>query len=299
MNACLRGAFMKKLLVLGIVGFFAQLIDGSLGMAYGATSASLLLFFGVAPAVASASIHLAEVATTAVSGASHLWFGNVDRKILFKLAVPGGVSAFAGAAFLSGIPGDRIKPFISLFLMLMGIYIVCRYITVSSWKAKKTNLSNTYLIPLGLAGGFFDAVGGGGWGPITTPMLLARDAVTPRKVIGTVDTSEFIVAVSASLGFFLFLGWETFHVYWVAAIVIGGVVAAPIAAWLVRVIPSHLLGVLVGGFIVLVNVGPVLKFLKVPSTGQWGVYAIILVLWTGSVLWNMKNKGKKEQTLSV
>ena len=291
---------MKRLLILCIVGFFAQLIDGSLGMAYGATSASLLLFFGVAPAVASASIHLAEVATTAVSGASHFWFGNVDKKILFKLAVPGGISAFFGAAFLSGIPGDQIKPFISLFLMIMGIYIVCRFLAgVSLRKAKKANLSNTFLIPLGLAGGFFDAVGGGGWGPITTPMLLSRDQVAPRKVIGTVDTSEFIVAVSASLGFFLFLGWETFHGYWVAAIVIGGVVAAPIAAWLVRVIPSHLLGVLVGGFIVLINVGPVLKVLQVPSPGQWGVYAVLSVLWAASLLWQMKNKAKKEQTFSV
>lgn len=291
---------MKKLLILTIIGFIAQLIDGSLGMAYGATSASFLLMFGVAPALASASIHLAEIATTAVSGVSHWWFGNIDRKMLVKLVIPGAVSAFLGAAFLSEIPGDRIKPFVSCFLLLMGVYIVWRFLFHARPETRKeVKLSKAYLIPLGIAGGFFDAVGGGGWGPITTPMLLSKKGMSPRVVIGTVDTSEFVIAVSASLGFFLFLGWEQFNAYWVAALVIGGVIAAPIAAWLVQVIPAYLLGVLVGGFIVIINVGQVLKVFHIPSVGVGMVYSVLVVLWAFAVWWQLQSKRKGKQSLEA
>ncbi|MBA4601502.1 sulfite exporter TauE/SafE family protein [Thermoactinomyces mirandus] len=291
---------MRKLLILTMIGFVAQLIDGSLGMAYGATSASFLLLFGVAPALASASIHLAEIATTAVAGVSHWWFGNVDRKILVKLVIPGAVSAFLGAAFLSHIPGDRIKPFVSFFLLIMGVYIVWRFLFhVRPETPKEVKLSKAYLIPLGIVGGFFDAVGGGGWGPITTPMLLSKKGMSPRVVIGTVDTSEFVIAVSASLGFLLFLGWEQFNIYWVAALVIGGVIAAPIAAWIVRVIPSYLLGVLVGGFIVILNVGQVLKIFPVPSLGIWTIYSMLIVLWGFAIWWQLQSSRKRKQSLEA
>lgn len=286
---------MRKLIVFTIIGFFAQLIDGSLGMAYGATSASLLLFFGVAPAVASASIHMAEIATTAASGASHLYFGNVERSVLLRLIVPGSISAFIGAAFLSSMPGHLIKPFVAVLLTLLGVYVLLRFLLNkedTAGKAAPVKYSGKFLIPLGLIGGFFDAVGGGGWGPIATPALLAQKGASPRKVIGTVDTSEFAIAFSATLGFILFLGWEQFQWTWVAAFVIGGVAAAPIAAYLVKVIPSHLLGVLVGGFIILTNVRTLLDTVHFGANAPY-VYAVILALWGTAVLYQVRSRKKQ------
>lgn len=157
---------MKKLIVFVIVGFIAQLIDGSLGMAYGVTSTTLLLVFGIAPAVASASVHLAEVVTTAASGVSHIKFGNVDRDMVIKLIIPGSLGAFVGACFLSNLPGDFIKPYISLFLLALGFYIMYRFLFLSPRQDQQPprKFSNKQLVPLGLVAGFLDATGGGGWG---------------------------------------------------------------------------------------------------------------------------------------
>lgn len=201
---------MKKLIVFVTVGFIAQLIDGSLGMAYGVTSTTLLLAFGITPAVASASVHLAEVVTTAASGASHIKFGNVDRDMVIKLIIPGSLGAFVGACFLSNLPGDFIKPYVSLFLLALGFYIMYRFLFLSARQDSQPpkKFSNKQLIPLGLVAGFLDATGGGGWGPIATPVLLANKGMEARKVVGTVDTSEFAVALSATIGFVISLGWE-------------------------------------------------------------------------------------------
>jgi uncharacterized protein len=287
---------MRRLVLFSIIGFFAQLIDGALGMAYGATSASLLLMFGVAPAVASASIHMAEIATTAASGASHLYMKNVDRDILLKLVIPGSISAFAGAAFLSNIPGDMIKPVVSIFLTLLGVYILFRFLLKSNdtpAKEQKVTYSKAFLTPLGIFGGFMDAVGGGGWGPIATPALLAKKGATPRKVIGTVDTSEFAIAFSATLGFVLFLGWETFNWAWVLAFVIGGVLAAPLAAWLVKVIPSYLMGVLVGGFIILTNIRTLIGTIgSIPDSWTTTIYIVLFILWGISIGYQLVMKRK-------
>jgi uncharacterized membrane protein YfcA len=283
---------MRRLVLFSLIGFFAQLVDGSLGMAYGATSASLLLFFGVAPAVASASIHMAEIATTAASGASHIWFRNVDRKIVLWLIIPGSVSAFVGAAFLSQLPGDAVKPFISIFLLILGILILIRFLRVERVQSngEMPRWSGKLLIPLGVTGGFFDAVGGGGWGPITTPVLLARKGASPRKVIGTVDTSEFAIAVSATLGFVIFLGWEQFQWTWVFAFMIGGVLAAPLAAYLVKVIPSYLLGVLVGGFIIVTNAGTLFRTINaLPSNWAHIANLILVLLWVGAVVYQVRS----------
>lgn len=277
---------MRKLVLFSIIGFLAQLVDGALGMAYGATSASLLLMFGVAPAVASASIHMAEIATTAASGASHIYFKNVDRSLVLKLIIPGSISAFIGAAFLSSLPGNVMKPYVSVMLVLLGIYILWRFLgkSMAGGGAATATYSKKFLIPLGLVGGFFDSVGGGGWGPIATPALLAKKGADPRKVIGTVDTSEFAIATSATLGFVLFLGWEQFHWTWVGAFVIGGVLAAPIVAYLVRVIPAYLLGVLVGGFIILTNMRTLIQSVDWIPDGWIGpIYAVLLVLWAGAI----------------
>ncbi|WP_018661666.1 sulfite exporter TauE/SafE family protein [Heyndrickxia acidiproducens] len=276
---------MEKLIVLAIVGFFAQLIDGALGMAYGVTSTSLLLAFGIAPAAASASVHLSEVVTTAASGISHLKFGNVDKKMVLRLTIPGAIGAFIGACFLSNIPGDIVKPYISLFLLLLGLYVIYRFLFKfqhSETKVYKA-LPIKQSIPLGFIAGFADATGGGGWGPIATPVLLSKKGMTARKVVGTVDTSEFAIAVSATIGFILSLGWDTVNFLWVTALVLGGVVAAPIAAWLVRKVPAQLMGVLVGGFIILVNARTVLNTWAVHSNYTPLVYGIILLAWAAVV----------------
>ncbi|NYE08463.1 hypothetical protein F4694_005311 [Bacillus niacini] len=282
---------MNKLIIFSVIGFLAQLVDGSLGMGFGATSSSLLLMFGIAPAAASASIHMAEIATTAASGASHLWFKNVDKRILWRLTIPGAISAFIGAAFLSSLPGDKLKPFISVFLIVLGLYILIRFLFFNhSSKSQGSPFSSKFLTPLGMVGGFFDAVGGGGWGPITAPVLIAKNGISPKKVIGTVDTSEFAIAVSATLGFILFLGVDQYQWQWVIAFMIGGVIAAPIAAWLVRIVPSYLLGVLVGGFIILTNSMTIIKTVGLPVSLATLAYSLIIGLWAVAIFYQFKNR---------
>ncbi|EPZ37409.1 hypothetical protein C289_2564 [Anoxybacillus ayderensis] len=285
---------MKKLIVFVIVGFIAQLIDGSLGMGYGVTSTTLLLAFGIAPAVASASVHLAEVVTTAASGVSHIKFGNVDRDMVIKLIIPGSLGAFVGACFLSNLPGDFIKPYISLFLLALGFYIMYRFLFLSPRQDQQPprKFSNKQLVPLGLVAGFLDATGGGGWGPISTPVLLANKGMEARKVVGTVDTSEFAVALSATIGFVISLGWEQFNWFWVGTLMLGGIIAAPIAAWLVRKMPSHLLGVLVGGFIILTNVRTLLHAWETPGNWYATIYAIIIFGWAVSIWWAIRTHRK-------
>jgi uncharacterized protein len=291
---------MRKLIIFALIGFFAQLIDGSLGMAFGLTSSTLLLAYGVAPAVASASIHMSEIATTAASGISHFKFGNVNKRMALLLVIPGAVSAFLGAAFLSSIPGDMIRPFISTFLLLLGVYIFIRFLFFHSpdsltetHEGKPSLLTKKRLLfPLGAAAGFFDAIGGGGWGPINTPVLLSVKQSNPREVIGTVDTSEFVITISATLGFALFLGWEQFNWFWVLAFVIGGVFAAPLAAWLVRKMPSYLLGVLVGGFIVLTNLNTLFKASGINSPVSTFGYVFVICGWVIGIIYSIKKERK-------
>lgn len=285
---------MRKLIIFAFIGFLAQLIDGALGMAYGVTSSSLLLMFGMAPAIVSASIHLAEVVTTAASGASHIKFGNVDRQAVLKLIIPGSIGAFTGACFLSALPGDVVKPYISFFLLLLGLYVLFRFLFKfhPSSEKKSLNLSRKQSIPLGLIAGFADATGGGGWGPLTTPILLSKKGASARKVVGTVDTSEFAIAISATLGFLISLGWEGVNWLWVIALMLGGILAAPIAAWLVRKLPSYLLGVLVGGFIILTNSHTLLTFLSINNLWLAIIYLVILIGWVVSIIFALRNHKK-------
>lgn len=286
---------MKKLIVLALIGLVAQLIDGSLGMAYGVTSTSLLLVAGIAPAAASASVHLAEVVTTAASGISHIKFGNVDRQVVLRLILPGSIGAFAGACFLSSLPGDIVKPYISIFLILLGIYILYRFLFKLGEKRAATKpFTKKQLLPLGLLAGFLDATGGGGWGPVTTPVLMAKQDMKTRKVIGSVDTSEFAVAVAASIGFFISLGWEHVEWLWVGALMAGGVIAAPIAAWLVRLIPSHILGVLVGGLIILTNTRTLLHTVGLSSNMMFSIYFVLGSFWAVGIIYAVKSDPKNK-----
>ncbi|MFS0864358.1 sulfite exporter TauE/SafE family protein [Fredinandcohnia sp. 179-A 10B2 NHS] len=277
---------MRRLIILAFIGLAAQLVDGSLGMAYGVTSTSLLLMFGIAPAVASASVNMAEVVTTAASGISHIKFGNVDKQVVYKLIIPGSIGAFIGACFLGSIPGDIIKPYVSIFLLILGIFVIYRFLFKYNPHEKFANkpMTRKQFIPLGFIAGFFDATGGGGWGPIATPVLITGNKMEPRKVIGSVDTSEFAIAVSSTLGFLLTLGWSNINLQWVLALMIGGIIAAPIAAWLVKIIPTNLLGTLVGGIIIITNCRTLLGVVDASQLVSLYTYVILGLLWLFAII---------------
>lgn len=270
---------MRKLLVLALVGFAAQLVDGALGMAYGVTSSTLLLLAAVNPAAASASVHLAEIGTTLASGVSHWRFGNVDWRVVSRIALPGAAGAFAGATFLSAISTEAATPWMASILFLLGVYLLVRFSRPLRPPATRRPLRARFLSPLGLVAGFVDATGGGGWGPVATPALLVSGRMEPRKVIGSVDTSEFLVAAAASIGFLIGLGSQGFVLPIVLALLIGGLFAAPLAAWLVRIMPAQLLGAAVGGMIVLTNARTLLRSFDAPGATRTSVYVILAVAW--------------------
>lgn len=251
---------MVNLLILALAGFIAQLIDGALGMGYGVTSTTMLLTMGLAPASVSASVHAGEVVTTLISGIAHWRFGNVDREMMWRLGVPGAIGAFCGALFLSSLPVHLARPGVSAFLLILGITVLVRFARRPRLpEGNRGFMRPKLLMPLGLVAGFFDATGGGGWGPIATPTLLARRHANPRTVVGTVDASEFLVALSATLGFAVALGWQQINLQWTLAIIIGGAFAAPLAAWAVRMLPTHMLGIAVGVMILVSNARTILS----------------------------------------
>jgi hypothetical protein len=271
---------VRKLIVLALVGLAAQLVDGALGMAYGVTSSTLLLVAGVAPASASASVHLAEIGTTLASGVAHWRFGNVDWRIVRRIALPGALGAFAGATFLSFISTEAAAPWMAGILLALGVYLLIRFARpLARARVVRNAPGKRFLAPLGLVAGFVDATGGGGWGPVATPSLLVTGRVEPRKVIGSVDTSEVLVAGAASVGFLIGLGSEGFILPTVAALLVGGLIAAPLAAYLVRVVPAQLLGAAVGGIIVLTNSRTLMRAYDVPGGWRIAVYALIVAGW--------------------
>jgi uncharacterized protein len=289
---------MRKLILLALVGLGAQLVDGSLGMAYGVTSTTLLLAIGANPAAASATVHLAEIGTTLVSGVSHWRFGNVDWKVVLKIGVPGAVGAFAGATFLSGLSTDTAAPLMSIILLALGLYVFIRFTTQGLPKSRLGQpLRKRFLAPLGIVAGFVDATGGGGWGPVGTPAILASGRLEPRKTIGSIDTSEFLVAIAASIGFIIGIGSEGVNFAWVLALLLGGIIAAPIAAWLVRHIPPRVLGSLVGGVIILTNVRTLLRsdWIDAPDATRYTTYAVIYVVWAAAVVYSFSQYRKNAE----
>jgi len=282
---------MYQLVLLALVGLGAQLVDGSLGMAYGVTSSTLLLALGTHPAAASATVHLAEIGTTLISGLSHWRFGNVDWKVVVRVGVPGAIGSFAGATVLSHLDTSVAKPMMSVVLLVLGAYVLVRF-TARGLRQDRLGhpLRARFLAPLGLFAGFVDATGGGGWGPVGTPAILASGRLEPRRVIGSIDTSEFLVALAASLGFLAALGTQGIRLTWVLGLLVGGAIAAPIAAWLVRHLPPRVLGSAVGGLIVLTNVRTLMHgdWLDVPGTVMGVVYAAIWAIWAGAVAWSVR-----------
>jgi uncharacterized membrane protein YfcA len=264
------------LLLVSVAGFFAQLIDGSMGMAFGVSATSLLLLLAYNPAAASAIVHLAEVATTAVSGVSHIRFGNVHWPTLLKIAIPGALAAFAGAVLLSNLDLSAARPWTSGILLALGIVIIARFVRARVQKPERTGRKR-WLVPLGLVGGFVDSTGGGGWGPVVTSSLTASRVLEPRKAIGTTNTAEFLVALSASVGFLLGLGSSAIPWDAVIALIIGGVLAAPLAAWLLTKVPQQILGLVVGFVIVLLNTRQIAVSFEVPGGVLWTLLALVAV----------------------
>ncbi|TPQ15448.1 sulfite exporter TauE/SafE family protein [Streptomyces sporangiiformans] len=290
---------MRTLVLLALAGLGAQLVDGSLGMAYGVTSTTLLLALGTNPAAASATVHLAEIGTTLMSGAAHWRFGNVDWKVVARIGVPGALGAFLGATVLSRLSTGVAEPVMSLILLGLGLYVMSRFTFRGMPKGNLGKpLGKRFLSPLGLVAGFLDATGGGGWGPVGTPALLASGRMEPRKVIGSIDTSEFMVAIAASLGFLLSLGSQGLDWAWVAAFLLGGLIAAPIAAWLVRLVPPRVLGSAVGGVIIVTNVNTLLKsdWIAVSSALSTPVYVLLYALWAAALAYSIRAHRKERAT---
>lgn len=278
---------MRQWLIFAIVGLLAQLVDGSLGMAYGVTSTTLLLASGIAPAVASASVHTAEVITNAISGVSHWRFGNINKRVVLTMALPGAAGAVGGSLLVTHLPATFAAPAIAGFLFLLGLYLFFRFLSNRAQRqASKLPPRRRFLMPLALFAGFADASGGGGWGPIATPALLAQQGLEPRKVVGSVDTSEGAVSLAATISFWIFLGWSQIDWHWVLALLAGGVIAAPLAAWLVKKVPSHLLGIGVAGIVLLTNERTLLHLFPRLSL-PWEVvcYALVGTGWLAALLW--------------
>ncbi|MFT2011414.1 sulfite exporter TauE/SafE family protein [Pontibacter sp. 13R65] len=238
--------FDNRFFLFVAAGFLAQIVDGALGMAYGVSCSSLLLYFGISPAVASASVHTAEVFTTGVSGLSHLFLKNVNMKLFLKIVIPGVIGAVVGAYLISDFfDGDLVKPYVSGYLLLMGLLLV-----IKSFRPIKPKEEVKRVSLLGLTGGFFDAVGGGGWGPIVTTNLIFQGK-TPNETIGTVNTAEFFVAFFSTGVFLFFVGIDSWQI--VLGLIAGGVVAAPIGALMAKKIKPKALMLMVGFLIIAIS----------------------------------------------
>ena len=239
------------ILLYALVGFAAQIIDGALGMAYGVSSNTFLLSLGIPPAAASASVHMAEVVTTGISGFSHWRLGNVDWQLVRRLLIPGVIGGMIGAYILTAIDGNIIKPFIAGYLILMGGVIIYKAFTM-----RPRNQPDEYHGPriswLGLLGGFCDAIGGGGWGPVVTSTLVARGKYA-RTTIGSVNFSEFFVTLAQSIVFVFTL---RFAEYWqiILGLLVGGGIAAPLAARMTKKLPLKTLMIMVGVLIILLSI---------------------------------------------
>ncbi len=245
---------MEEVLLYVVIGFVAQMIDGAIGMAYGVTATSVLLSTGVPPATASACVHAAETFTTGASGLAHWKLGNVDRKLLWRLAVPGAIGGAIGAYVLSEFDGETLKPFISVYLLLLGIVIIWKALVRRALEAPQLRS----VAPLGFFGGLLDAIGGGGWGPIVTSSLLGQGA-TPRYAIGSVNLAEFFVTLTISTTFFLTVGLSLWPI--ILGLIVGGIIAAPFAALAAKRVPAKALMLVVGCVVIGLSLSTLVKAL--------------------------------------
>ncbi|WP_432891553.1 sulfite exporter TauE/SafE family protein [Kribbella sp. CA-245084] len=287
---------MRRLILIALLGSIAQLVDGTLGMAYGVTASTALLMTGISPAVASASVHLSEVGTTLASGLSHWRFGNVDWRVVALIGAPGAVGAFVGATFLSSLSTESASLWVAGLLLLLGVYILVRFGTGKVRAVIEGRPAGRFLGPLGLVAGFIDATGGGGWGPVANSALLSSGKLAPRRAVGSVNAAEFLVSVAASIGFLFGLGRDNLPYGIVAALLIGGVIAAPIAAWLVSRLATRWLGVAVGLVLILTNARTLLNGLDVATGPRYAVYTALVAAWAGLVVYGVRISGRQADT---
>lgn len=274
---------MVPLLLVALAGFGAQLVDGSLGMGYGLTSSTLLIAIGLTPVMASASVNLAQIGTTAVSGFSHGKLGNVDKVVFRRIAIPGAIGAFAGALVLAHVSTNLARPWASSLLLVLGIYVLWRYLTHRRTVLRKGRPRTQFLAPLGLIGGFVNSTGGGGWGPVSTPALLATGRMAPNRVVGTVNAAEFVVTLAACVGFFVGLGLGAVDPRIVLPLMIGGMIAAPVAAWVAKRLPMRIMGVAVGGLIIFTNSFTLLRTFDAPSSTIVIALSAMAVMWVSTI----------------
>lgn len=241
---------------------------------------------GLSPSSASASVHFAELGTTALSGVAHHRFGNVDVNVAGTLAPAGAVGAFIGATLLSSLSTEIARPLASSLLLLLGLFVFGRFALASEAEGSKRRgrPCARLLASLGLIGGFVDATGGGGWGPVTTPALLANGRLSPSKVIGAVSAAEFVVTAAASAGFASSLGADSVHLPFVLALLAGGLFAAPLAACLVHKLPPRLLGIIVGGFICATHARVLLNAADASPTTFNMTYGALVSIWLSTVV---------------
>ncbi len=250
-----KSIFGPEFLLFVLGGFIAQMIDGSLGMAYGVSASSFLLSFGISPAASSASVHTAEIVTSGVSGLTHLKFQNVNKKLFKSLLIPGMLGAIAGALILSSLEEYNyiIRPIVAVYTLALGLAIIKKAIGAKKEKRKTKNVP-----ALASFGGFMDSIGGGGWGPIVATTLIARGR-HPRYTVGSVNLAEFFVSVASSLTFFATIGIS--HIQIILGLILGGIIAAPIAANITRKLPVKSMMILVGIVVVLVSIRLLIKSL--------------------------------------
>jgi len=284
----------------GVAGFVAQIVDGSLGMGYGLTSSTILVSSGVASSTASTVVHLAQLGTTLVSGVAHYREGNIDHSTLRRISPLGGLGAFLGATALSSLPHSAAKPISGALLFLVGAYLLYRNGRRCRERLHAAPPSLAFLAPLGFIGGFIDATGGGGWGPVATSGLLAHGGLPPHIVIGVVSLSEFFVTCACCLGFALChlfgaishtTAGDRIPVDLVMVLLGGGMLAAPVAPMLVKAMQPEKLGAVVGGFVCLTNARVLLRSVGAPDHLASAVYGCVgLVAFVASMRANSRTK---------
>lgn len=274
---------MDQLVVVGVAGFLASMVDGALGMGFGPTSSSILLSSGISPAAASTTVNLAKVATGLVAGASHWRFGNIDRRLVIRLALPGAVGALIGTTVLANVDGAEIRPLLAILLMLVGLRILIRFSRVLPGAAvaeadaepgaeRLPDFDERGVEVAAAAGGITNGLVGA-WGPVVTPFLLHR-GLPPRFAVGSVNTAEVAVAVVSAGSLITSLGGEGLEVGVVLAMLGGGVLAAPLAAYVVRYLPPRIMGLAVAGLLLLTQTREIANAYDLPGS-RWLAYASI------------------------
>jgi uncharacterized membrane protein YfcA len=277
---------VEELLLVGLAGFCAALVDGALGMGFGPTSSSILLGTGLSPASVSTTVNLAKVATGIAAAISHWRFRNIDHRLVLQLAIPGSIGAVLGVTVLSRVDGDTLRPFLAGLLVLVGLRILWRFskaVTVQATEFEDIDHDPDKMPPFNDKGVEVVAVAGGvtngligAWGPIVTPFLMHRE-LAPRFAVGSVNTAEVAVAIVSATSLLAALGSGGLDLGVLIAMLLGGMVAAPVAAWMVRHVPARPMGVAVGGLLLVTNIQQLADWRDL-TTSRWLLYGAALAL---------------------